>query len=125
MKISTKINVAAAFALLALPVCAQPQAPMAHDTDHAHHGGFMQGGMKHETAKGVKLDVKTDPSSRVITLRVGPMNLPANTSHMKMPQPPDLTWTIRSAGWLLAYHAKMVDASSAAVPGVVLHHTAF
>jgi len=53
------------------------------------------------------------------------MNLPANTSHMKMPQPPDLTWTIPMTGWLLAYHAKLVDAAGNSVPGVVLHHVAF
>jgi hypothetical protein len=89
------------------------------------HEGFMQGRMKHETAKGVKLNVKTDAKGHTITLRIGPMDLPANTSHMKMAQPPDLRWTIANAGWLLAYHAKLVDASGAAVPGVVLHHTAF
>src|SRR5262249_59199487 len=60
-----------------------------------------------------------------VIVGAGRMNLPANTSHMKMPQPPDLTWTIESAAWLLAYHAKLVDASGSAVPGVVLHHVAF
>ena len=98
---------------------------MPHDMDHMHHGGFMQGGMKHETAKGVKLDLKTDAATHTITLRIGPMNLPANTSHVKMPQPPDLTWTIADGGWLLAYHAKLVDRSGGAVPGMLLHHTAF
>ena len=115
-----------AFLLFALPACAQQQpAPQPHRMDHMQHGGFMQGGMKHDTAKGVKLDVRTGATNHTITLRVGPMDLPANTSHMKMAQPPDLTWTIAQAGWLLAYHARLVDASGAAIPGVVLHHTAF
>jgi hypothetical protein len=120
-----KIHIAA-FLLLAFPIAAQQQpAAKPHDMAHMQHGGFMQGGMKHETAKGVKLDVKTDAATHTITLRIGPMDLPANTSHMNMAQPPDLTWTVASAGWLLAYHARLVDASAAAVPGVVLHHTAF
>jgi hypothetical protein len=121
-----KIHAAVALALLAFPVCAQ-QRPQAkpHDMSSMPHGGFMQGGMKHATAKGVKLAVKSEAATHTITLRIGPMDLPANTSHMKMAQPPDLTWTIASAGWLLEYRAKLVDASGAAVPGVMLHHVAF
>jgi hypothetical protein len=53
------------------------------------------------------------------------MNLPANTSHMKMPQPPAQTWQIPFDGWLLAYHPRLVDAGGNAIPGTVLHHTAF
>jgi hypothetical protein len=108
------------------PIFGQEQpAPMPHDMEHMQHGGFMQGGMHHQTAKGVKLNVETDTVAHSVTLRIGPMNLPANTSHMKMPQPPDLIWTIDRSGWLLAYHSKLVDASGNAVAGVLLHHVAF
>jgi hypothetical protein len=93
------------------------------DMEHMQHGGFMQGGMHHAMAKGVKLEQKID--GRTIVVRIGPMNLPANTSHMKMPQPPDLEWQIPIDGWLLAYSPKLVDASGIAVPGRLLHHTAF
>src|SRR6266404_6516854 len=55
---------------------------------HEHHG-FMQEGMPHAVAKGVTLDAKVDVAAHTVTLRVGPMNLPAHTSHLKMPQPPD------------------------------------
>ena len=100
-----------------------------HDMEHmqhgATHGGFMQRGMHHAAAKGVTLDVKVDAATHIVTLREGPMTLPANTSHMKMPQPPDLVWQIPFDGWLLAYHPKLVDASGNAVPGTLLHHTAF
>ncbi len=100
-----------------------------HDMEHmnhgAGHGGFMQGGMHHAVAKGVRLDAKVDETAHTITLRVGPMNLPAHTSHMKMPQPPDLVWEVPMNGWLLAYHPKLVDASGNPVPGTVLHHVAF
>src|SRR5713226_8066668 len=94
-------------------------------SDLMHHGGFMQGGMHHAVAKGVKLDAKVDAAAHTVTLRVGPMNLPAHTSHMKMPQPPDLVWDVPIDGWLLAYHPKLVDAGGNAVPGTVLHHVAF
>src|SRR5262249_51400784 len=104
--------------------CAQEKSaapPMG--MDHHHHGGFMQGGMHDAVAKGVTLDVKMDAAAHTATLRVGPMNLPAHTGHMKMPQPPDQVWQISFDGWLLAYHPKLVDASGNAVPGTLLHHT--
>src|SRR5437899_1118990 len=108
---------------------AQQSATQGHDMprmQQAHtHDGFMQGGMHHTAAKGVTLSVKTDANTHTITLRIGPMNLPANTSHMKMPQPADLVWSIPLTGWLLAYHPKLVDAVGNSVPGTVLHHVAF
>ena len=59
-----------------------------HDMEHMQHGGhggFMQGGMHHAVTKGVTLETKLDDVADTITLREGPINLPANTSHMKMP----------------------------------------
>ncbi len=110
-------------------VAQQPTTTPDHDMSHmqhAHsHDGFMQGGMHHATAQGVALDAKANENSHIITLRIGPMTLPANTSHMKMPQPPDLVWPIPITGWLLAYHPKLVDASGSSIPGTVLHHVAF
>ena len=105
-----------------------PFSPAPHDASHLQHsndGGFMQGGMHHATAKGVTLDAKLDTAAHVVTLREGPITLPAHTSHMKMPQPPDVYWTIPLDGWLLSYSPKLVDAAGNAVAGVVLHHTAF
>ena len=110
------ITICAAFLAAAAASLAQPQ----HE-----HGGFMQGGMHHAIAKGVKLEQNIDQSSHTITLRVGPMTLPANTDHMKTPQPPDLTWEIPFDGWLLGYTPALVDAPGPEVPGRVLHHVAF
>jgi len=93
--------------------------------EHAHHGAFMQGGMHHAVAKGVTLDSKVDSNAHSVTLRVGPMNLPANTDHMKMPQPPDLIWAVPFEGWLLAYHPRLADSNGNTIPGTTLHHTAF
>jgi hypothetical protein len=105
----------------------QTPAPAAHDMDHMQHehGGFMQEGMHHAVAKGIKLEQQVDAATHTITLREGPLALPANTGHMKMPQPPDLFWTIPLDAFLLAYTPRLVDASGNAVPGIVLHHTAF
>jgi hypothetical protein len=114
------LNFVAAGIVLASFGFAQNRPP-----EHQQRGGFMQGGMHHATAKGVTLDAKLDAAAHIITLREGPMTLPANTSHMKMPQPADLFWNVPVDGWLLAYHPKLADASGGAVPGTVLHHTAF
>jgi hypothetical protein len=128
----------AAFALLSACLAVAQEGSFAaqdkpaeapHDMGHmqqgSHDGGFMQGGMHHAVAKGVTLDAKMDAATRTITLREGPITLPAHTSHMKMPQPPDVYWTIPLDGWLLAYTPKIVDAKGNPVPGTVLHHTAF
>ena len=122
------ILLAAATAPAPFEAQAKQERPAAtpHDMEHMlHHGGFMQSGMHHAVAKGVTLDAKLDAAAHTVTLRVGPMNLPAHTSHMKMPQPPDLVWEVPIDGWLLAYHPRLVDASGNAVPGTVLHHVAF
>ena len=81
----------------------QPAAP-AHDMAHMHHNhdGFMQQGMHHAVAKGTKLEQQVDGATHTITLREGPFTLPANTDHMKMPQPPDVFWTIPLDAFLRA-----------------------
>jgi hypothetical protein len=114
-----KVTVSLCFAILLGPFA------MAQEMGHAHHGGFMQEDMHHSVAKGVTLDVKVDSAAHIVTLRVGPMNLPANTPHMEMPQPPELVWQIPFDGWLIGYHPRMIDAAGNAVPRAVLHHTAF
>src|SRR5260370_7289510 len=81
--------------------------------------------MLHAVAKGIKIEQQVDSASHPITLREGPMTLPARTGHMKMPQPRDLFWSIPIDGWLLAYAPRLVDARGNAVPGTVLHHTPF
>jgi hypothetical protein len=115
--------------VMCVPFAAQGQqekpAAASPDMQHEHHGGFMQGGMHHAVAKGVALDAKVDEAAHTITLRVGPLTLPANTGHMNMPQPPDMVWDVPMDGWLLAYHPRLVDAGDNAVPGTPLHHTAF
>jgi hypothetical protein len=122
----------AALALLPFATSAaqqqQQQAPAPpHDMNHMQHshGGFMQEGMHHAVAKGIKLEQQVDATTHTITLREGPLTLPANTNHMTMPQPPDVFWIIPLDGFLRAYTPRLVDANGNAVPGTVLHHTAF
>jgi len=120
----------ASLAIVSPPVAraAQQQAPPAtHDMDHMqhNHGGFMQEGMHHAVAKGIKLTQQVDEASHTITVREGPLTLPANTNHMKMPQPPDVFWIVPLDGYLRSYTPRLVDANGNAVPGTVLHHTAF
>lgn len=114
-----------AAALAAWAIAQERPSQTPHEMAQMQHGGFMQGGMHHARARGVKLGTKTDAAGHMITLRIGPMTLPANTSHSKMAQPPDLVWTIGKSGWLLGYHPTLVDANGKTVPGTVLHHVAF
>jgi hypothetical protein len=102
-------------------------APPPHDMAHTqhNHAGFMQQGMHHAVAKGVKLEQQVDSATHTIIVREGPLTLPANTNHMMMPQPADLIWTIPLDSYLLGYTPRLVDAHGSAVPGIVLHHTAF
>jgi hypothetical protein len=105
----------------------QQQNPAPPPSDHTqhNHGGFMQDGMHHAAAKGVKLEQQVDTANHTVTLREGPITLPANTSHMMMPQPPDVFWSIPLDAFLLSYTPRLVDADGNSVPGTVLHHTAF
>src|SRR6267378_4862014 len=116
----TQIAFSAAFALLISGLAApfavaqqQKPAPAAHNMEHMQHehGGFMQEGMHHAVAKGVKIQQQVDAASHTITLREGPLTLPANTDHIKMPQPADLFWTISLDAFLRAYTPRVVDAN--------------
>jgi hypothetical protein len=122
----TVLSVSVAFWPVAVRA-GQQQNPAPPSSDHAHHShnGFMQEGMHHAAAKGIKLEQQVDSATHTITLREGPITLPANTNHMMMPQPPDVFWSIPLDAFLLSYTPRLVDATGNAVPGTVLHHTAF
>jgi len=86
---------------------------------HEHHG------MAHKVAAGVALEVASDAAAHLLTLRLGPVNLPAHADHMSVAQPPDLFWAVPFDGWLVGYHPRLVDAAGNAEPGRLLHHVAF
>jgi hypothetical protein len=87
--------------------------------------GSMHHPMHHHLATAAKLEIRDDPAARVMTIRLGPLNLPAHTDHMAAAQPPDFFLTIPFDGWLTAYHPAMLDAREQPVPGKLLHHVAF
>lgn len=71
------------------------------------------------------IEVKNDAAAQVLTVRLGPVDLPAHADHMDVAQPRDLYFTMPVEGWLLAYHPRLTDAMGNTVPSGLLHHTAF
>lgn len=89
---------------------------------HEHHG---HRGKAHKAAAGVKLEAREDTNALAMTLRLGPLDLPARSDHRSVAQAPDLFWEVPFDGWLLGYHPRLVDDAGNAAPGRVLHHVAF
>lgn len=96
-----------------------PRAAAQQENAHAHHGGH------HKVATQAKLKVEQPPMGNLLTLRVGPLDLPANSDHMAVAQPADTYWEVPFDGWLAAYHPRTVNEKGEAIPGKVLHHVAF
>jgi hypothetical protein len=92
---------------LALPLCAQ----------HEHHA-------MHNVSQA-KLSLVIDAEKRDMIAKLGPLNLPAHTGHMAMPQPAPQILEIPFDGWITAYHPALVDDGGRQLPGRMLHHVAF
>ena len=84
---------------------------------HAHHHMAVE--------QPAKLVTSDDAAAQILLLRVGPLNLPANTGHDAMPQAPELFWTIPLDGWLVSYAPRIVDGQGQPLPNNMLHHVAF
>ncbi len=82
-------------------------------------------GAQHAAAQGASLEVRQGPGGRVVTLRVGPLPLPARTGHHEALQAPDFFWEVPFDGWLVAYQPRLVDAAGSNLPGRLLHHVGF
>lgn len=80
---------------------------------------------EHHMAHGVRLTVDDDPAAGVLTVRLGPLDLPARSSHTEVGQPPERFLPIPFNGWLLAYHPRLTDGRGHTVPGRLLHHVGF
>ncbi len=100
---------------LAFPATGSAQQHGHGEHDHARH---------HE-ASGVALSVHEDAGAGMMIVRLGPLDLPAESDHYAVAQPPELFLPIEFDGWLLAYHPRLVEAGGAPVPGKLLHHVAF
>ena len=71
------------------------------------------------------LKVDDDPAAHVLTVTLGPVNLPANTTHDHVAQPMPLMLEIPFDGWITAYHPSLISGDGQKVPGRLLHHVAF
>lgn len=80
--------------------------------------------MMMKTAAGVKVDLRDDAAAHTLTMRLGPLNLPAHTSHMMAAQAPDLFFNVPFDGWFTAYHPRLADANGKQLPNRLLHHVA-
>ena len=85
---------------------------------------FAQHDHMHMASSGT-LKVKDDSSAHVLTVTLGPLNLPANTPHDKAEQMPPRTLEIPFDGWITAYHPSLVTPGGQPIPGRLLHHVAF
>lgn len=79
----------------------------------------------HKVARNAKLTVSDDPAAQRLTVRLGPLSLPANSGHFAVAQPPEFFLEIPFDGWITAYHPRLVDAQGTVLPGRMLHHVAF
>ncbi len=87
---------------------------------HAHPGM-----PAHKAARNAKLTVNDDSAAQRLTVRLGPLSLPANSGHFAVAQPPEFFLEIPFDGWITAYHPRLLDAQGALLPSRMLHHVAF
>lgn len=80
---------------------------------------------EHPATGDAELSVEVDSAASELTVRVGPLSLPAETHHGRVAQAPDLYLTLPVEGWLLAYRPQLVDGRGEVIPGRLLHHVAF
>lgn len=69
-----------------------------------------------------KLRVELDQKDEVVSLVLGPIDLPPNTHHGGIEHPPPLTTTVPIDGYLHGFTTKLVDADGNPVARSVLHH---
>jgi hypothetical protein len=72
----------------------------------------------------VKLEVQDDPAAQVLTVRFGPVRLPAHADHRSVAQPANLFFQTPFEGWLLAYHPRLTDEAGNTLTAPLLHHVA-
>lgn len=79
---------------------------------------------EHAVAGDAEL-VAEETSAGVVTLRLGPLSLPARSDHHEVAQAPGRFWEIPFDGWILSYTPRLTDAAGETAPGRLLHHVAF
>lgn len=81
--------------------------------------------MQMHMARGGGIKVENDMAAHVLTVTLGPLNLPANTPHDQAEQLAPQTLEIPFDGWITAYHPALITPSGQPIPGRLLHHVAF
>ncbi|HLC14566.1 MAG TPA: hypothetical protein VJK31_15050 [Chthoniobacterales bacterium] len=110
--------------LLALSVCPICRA-QADQQEVKHHGMMHAMDARHLVSETAKLSVSNSAAANELTLRVGPVNLPAHTDPMAVAQPPVFFLTIPFDGWLTAFHPRLANSRGHSLPNKLLHHAAF
>lgn len=113
-------------ALVGLLLAGPPGSAWAQE-GHDHHGqeGQRDDGYEHVVAEEADLQVVDDREAGLLTVRLGPLELPARSDHHAAAQPADSYLEIPFDGWLRGYSPRLVDGDGEALPGRLLHHVGF
>ena len=79
----------------------------------AQHEHQRMGMQQHSAAK---IEIQNDATTELLTVRLGPVNLPAHADHMAVAQPERQFFAIPFDGWLMAYHPRLTDAKGPRCP---------
>jgi hypothetical protein len=90
----------------------------------AFAGGPVQHDHLHSTSAAT-LQVQNDEAAHVLTVRLGPIDLPKHSDHTSVSQPPPLYLKVPFDGWITAYYPRLVDKMGKQEPGRLIHHVAF
>ena len=82
-------------------------------------------GMSMPLSATATVAVHDDPAAQVLTVKLGPLSLPAHIGHMQAAQPRPQFFQIPFDGWIVAYHPRLLDGAGNPIPGRLLHHVAF
>src|SRR5512146_2056961 len=85
----------------------QPDMPQMQGMDHSHM----------RMAAGRRIHVEDDATLHALTVRVGPIKLPAHTGHMQARQLAPQMLEIPFDGWITAYHPALEDVAGTKIPG--------
>src|SRR3989475_17960 len=64
----------------------------------------------------------TDPARDALVIDLAPMDLPANTPHHGIAQPPVATLEIPVTGYIYGFRAEVVDSAGRVLPDELIHH---
>ena len=64
----------------------------------------------------------TDPEHGSLVIELAPVDLPANTSHHDLAQPPVATLHVPQSGYVHGFRVDVVDSAGNPLPSRLLHH---